>query len=251
MATRIIRGLRLRRAVGPAMGCVCLGLGSAASGQTVSTETSFGVQTGTLDFRQGLEFLDVPLSFGISWAQMQGVGLQTGATFEGWRFATPQEVNGLFVTGNVVPNDGVYMNHMADGVHPELFDMMQLVGFFEFDTGHRITHGWTSETMSDGATFESRVGVIEIVPGHHWMYGTGLWRAADGALPTVGSWLVRERPGCRADVMVPFGTLNFFDVVEYLSRYSDGDAAADIAEPIGTLNFFDIAEYIALYNLGC
>ncbi|GEM_PF-3185352 len=56
---------------------------------------------------------------------------------------------------------------------------------------------------------------------------------------------------CVADVAMPFGALNFFDVVGFLDAYNSGAASADVAEPFGALNFFDIAEYIALFNAGC
>ncbi|GEM_PF-2568822 len=56
---------------------------------------------------------------------------------------------------------------------------------------------------------------------------------------------------CPADLAPPFGVLNFFDIVEYISLYTAMDPAADLAAPFGAFNFFDIAAYIALYNAGC
>ncbi|MEM9373731.1 MAG: GC-type dockerin domain-anchored protein, partial [Planctomycetota bacterium] len=56
---------------------------------------------------------------------------------------------------------------------------------------------------------------------------------------------------CPADLAAPFGVLNFFDIVEFISLYTAMDPAADLAAPFGSCNLFDIAAYNALYNAGC
>lgn len=56
---------------------------------------------------------------------------------------------------------------------------------------------------------------------------------------------------CLADVTMPFGELNFFDVVDFIAAYNGQQSSADLAAPFGQLNFFDIAEYISLFNAGC
>jgi plastocyanin len=54
-----------------------------------------------------------------------------------------------------------------------------------------------------------------------------------------------------ADLAAPFGTLNFFDLLAYISAFNAGDSSADIANPIGSINFFDLLEYISRFNAGC
>lgn len=56
---------------------------------------------------------------------------------------------------------------------------------------------------------------------------------------------------CPADIALPFGELNFFDLSVFLSWYNQQDPRADIAAPEGVFNFFDVASYIGLYNAGC
>jgi len=56
---------------------------------------------------------------------------------------------------------------------------------------------------------------------------------------------------CPGDLADPIGTLNFFDVVEYLALFSDQDPGADLAAPFGVINFFDIVAYLDLFNQGC
>lgn len=54
-----------------------------------------------------------------------------------------------------------------------------------------------------------------------------------------------------ADIAVPLGVLNFFDVAEYTRAYLAGEESADLAEPIGVYNFFDISAYLGTFHAGC
>lgn len=59
-----------------------------------------------------------------------------------------------------------------------------------------------------------------------------------------------DRP-CPSDLAEPFGALNFFDVLAYLTAFNNADPAADLAAPTGTLNFFDVLAYLTAFNAGC
>lgn len=56
---------------------------------------------------------------------------------------------------------------------------------------------------------------------------------------------------CPADLAEPFGTVNFFDALAYLTLFNAGDPAADLAAPIGSINFFDVLAYLDSFNAGC
>jgi hypothetical protein len=56
---------------------------------------------------------------------------------------------------------------------------------------------------------------------------------------------------CAADLAEPFGSLNFQDIVAFVSAYNAGHVSADLAEPFGTFNFFDLAEFIRLFTGAC
>jgi len=58
-----------------------------------------------------------------------------------------------------------------------------------------------------------------------------------------------ERCGM-ADLVPPFGHLDFFDVQQYLNWYSSGDLRADFA-PDGFLDFFDVQMFLSEYASGC
>lgn len=80
--------------------------------------------------------------------------------------------------------------------------------------------------------------------------GSGGGKAAvvDNAVVQLTSTVGTE---CPADLAEPFGTLNFFDLLAYISAFNAGDPSADIAAPSGNLNFFDLLEYISRFNTGC
>lgn len=54
-----------------------------------------------------------------------------------------------------------------------------------------------------------------------------------------------------ADLAVPVGQLNFFDLTTFIGLFNNQDSLADLAEPVGVFNFFDVNAYLDLYNAGC
>ena len=56
---------------------------------------------------------------------------------------------------------------------------------------------------------------------------------------------------CPADLAAPFGSLDFFDVLEYLAQFDASDPSADLAAPFGAFDFFDVLEYLAQFDAGC
>ncbi|MEM9374360.1 MAG: trypsin-like serine protease, partial [Planctomycetota bacterium] len=95
--------------------------------------------------------------------------------------------------------------------------------------------------LSGGTTSTSVYGDIS------WWTGTAIYRTA---IENAGGVFADETP-CPADLGLPFGELNFFDIAAFVAFFNANDPAADFAEPFGTLNFFDISEYIAQFNAGC
>lgn len=58
-----------------------------------------------------------------------------------------------------------------------------------------------------------------------------------------------ENP-CIADRVPPFGTLDFFDVADFLSAFAAHDPSADLTGE-GEYNFFDVSAYLAAFSAGC
>jgi hypothetical protein len=70
------------------------------------SDPRFGSGALTLDTTTGLAWLDLPFSAGLSYQQMLAA-LQPGGSFEGFRYATAQEVGTLFISAGI-PGPGWY-----------------------------------------------------------------------------------------------------------------------------------------------
>lgn len=59
------------------------------------------------------------------------------------------------------------------------------------------------------------------------------------------------RISCPADLALPYGVLNFFDVQRFLNLYVARDGAADLAPPYRHFDFFDVQRFLNIYAGGC
>ncbi len=58
--------------------------------------------------------------------------------------------------------------------------------------------------------------------------------------------------GCNgADLAAPLGTLDFSDVLEFLTLFAKGGEDADLAEPVGVYDFSDVLAFLTLFGGGC
>lgn len=81
----------------------------------------------------------------------------------------------------------------------------------------------------------------------------------DGSTPTViegtagalANQVLHVGPCSVVDVAEPYGSLDLFDALEYLNRFSAGDMSADLVAPFGSLDFFDALEAFNLIEDGC
>ncbi|MEZ6241606.1 MAG: GC-type dockerin domain-anchored protein [Phycisphaerales bacterium] len=64
--------------------------------------------------------------------------------------------------------------------------------------------------------------------------------------------IVPASPSCSsADLAEPFGSIDFSDVVAFLTAFAEGDPAADLAPPFGQLDFSDVVAYLVAFSAGC
>lgn len=56
---------------------------------------------------------------------------------------------------------------------------------------------------------------------------------------------------CSADLTLPFGVLNFDDVLAFLTAFGAMDPAADLAEPYGEIDFDDVLAFLVSFGSGC
>lgn len=57
-------------------------------------------------------------------------------------------------------------------------------------------------------------------------------------------------PCSAADLVQPYGSLNFLDVSSFLVQFGNQDPAADLNDD-GNHNFLDVSEYLAIFGAGC
>ena len=82
--------------------------------------------------------------------------------------------------------------------------------------------------------------------------GTAVNQGTQGyALVIAGAVEENSFPGCSpADLVEPYGVLNFFDLASFLDLYNAQNPAADFNGD-NLINFFDLSAYLDLYNAGC
>ncbi len=67
-----------------------------------------------------------------------------------------------------------------------------------------------------------------------------------------GAWIVTLDYACNgADLAEPYGTLDFSDVVAFLTAFGAMDDAADLAEPFGAWDFSDVVAFLTAFGAGC
>ncbi|MEZ6244063.1 MAG: GC-type dockerin domain-anchored protein [Phycisphaerales bacterium] len=58
--------------------------------------------------------------------------------------------------------------------------------------------------------------------------------------------------GCNiADLALPLGTLDFSDVIAFLTAFGSMQAPADLAPPFGTFDFSDVIAFLTAFGNGC
>lgn len=134
----------------------------------IQVSTSFGTQTALRDNTTQLDWLHLNVTDGYSYDAMQ-VNLLAGGLFDGWRYATPQELSQFFrnydgsADGVVRYNDALTLQFLTDlggptytadnastGFHREAATAMLDV---PFELGHAI-YGYIALDNLNGATID-------------------------------------------------------------------------------------------------
>ncbi len=116
-------------------------------------------------------------------------------------------------------------------------------GVFDAPADGMITSDGTTVTLDGGViTF---TGSSEVVPGLATMDVVGtVTFVATGPAPAPA--------GCNAaDLAEPFDTLDFSDVVAFLTAFGSMDPAADLALPTGVFDFSDVVAFLGAFGAGC
>lgn len=168
------------------VGAMWVGLSAAAS--IISVDNEFGLDAGTVDTDQSLEFLDLTLTTQISYHEMQDL-INPGGAYEGWRHASSGEVLRMVINAGVEIPDESGKYYPPRGPVLELIDLIGM----NYTLAPIIpeiygTLGFTRETISDEE--QSMFAVFS------W-FTTGFVSSEGYRSPSVqhfdaGHWLVRE-----------------------------------------------------------
>ncbi len=89
--------------------------------------------------------------------------------------------------------------------------------------------------------------VSDVSPNGEWFTGWGNFGA-----PGSVSFFVHIKQNCNeADLAEPFGSLDFSDVVAFLTAFGAMDPAADLAPPMGVFDFSDVVAFLGAFGAGC
>lgn len=152
----------------------------------------------TVDTATGMHWLDIDHSTNLSYKEMR-IEMLSGGLFDGFRYATREEVQALFLNSGIVDINA----SSAGNVQPAL-DLMALLGFTSSSRGINEIFGLTGTTHSGGVGS----GMLD-----HFYSGGEAFYDASVAGPTygmdyksnsIGSWLVTT-----AEVPLPPALLLF------------------------------------------
>ncbi len=107
---------------------------------------------------------------------------------------------------------------------------------------------WTGGHV-DGVTFMSQVATVGVdgrLDFHSGLPGGNIRSVLNGMQ------VVRQAGACSvADLAEPLGSLDFSDVVAFLSAFAVGGSEADLAEPFGSFDFSDVVAFLGAFGAGC
>jgi len=166
---------------------------NAAKADFIQVTTSFGQQSALLDKSTGVEWLHWNFTNYYSYNDMK-LQLAPGGRFDGWRYATPEELKQFFIdytgspNGIVLGNDALAMQFMNDLGGPLFITTNPANGFHResgaamldvpWDLGHAI-YGYVAIDNFSGAKITPNLQGSS----RDW-FGTSMY----------GHWLVKEEP---------------------------------------------------------
>jgi hypothetical protein len=144
----------------------------------------------TRDTATGLDWLDLTQTIGFSYDDML-VELSVGGMFEGFRYATTADVDGLQQAAGL--SAGLFYT-ASTITRMRVESLMDMVGVTEFEnsTGYKYAYGITSDPFEPTSTIDDR-----ILRGFSLTAGVS---AAQGIIgdnvssSTIGNWLIRNTP---------------------------------------------------------
>ncbi len=117
-------------------------------------------------------------------------------------------------------------------------------------TGPEAGGGWFAKSFTLNDIFASPSSQVRV---RFTASDTGSGSVVEAGVDAVNVTVLtcEDAPDCIADLAEPFGTLDFSDVVAFLSAFAAGEPAADLAAPMGTFDFSDVVAFLGAFGTGC
>jgi hypothetical protein len=140
---------------------VLLALAGPSAAELISEDSDFGVGTITLDTSTGLRWLDVPLTTGHTYDEIVTF-FQPGGELEGYRLATQDEVEELFVNAgiDISTTEWVPQNHDPNAALAALVGQTGSNGNCGAGCTFNYTQGWVY-SGDPPPVDDKRIGVLQ------------------------------------------------------------------------------------------
>jgi len=156
-----------------------------------TSDAIFGNNSITRDTTTGLEWLDITFSVNQSY-NFVSTQFASGGAFAGFRHATDNEVETLFINAGIPNINRASVANIAPAI-----GLISLVGATSFQSGNPEAIGITATVSRFGGGLR-RAGLLDFF----FSNGTGVYEASTNSLSysesfgfdTVGHWLVRTTP---------------------------------------------------------
>jgi hypothetical protein len=103
----------------------------------------------------------------------------------------------------------------------------------------------------DGGGGTSTGGTFEL-SGTIGQHDAGGLLAGSAYEVTSGFWAQSGSGSCNvADFAAPYGTLDFTDIIAFLTAFGAMDPQADLAAPTGIFDFTDVIAFLTAFGAGC
>jgi len=173
----------------------------------------------------------------------------SGGVSIGIRSPYPAGATPMFVVRDNDPAvDGFFLSESIGGF-PSAINTDQDGVLGDFEARFNVTY--TGDTLSSLDIFDA-VGSYDFTG--LTVFGMGI---NDGFIEDVvvidfSSMTIDAVLGCNpADIALPCGTLDFSDVVAFLTAFGAMDPIADFAAPFGSFDFSDVVAFLTAFGAGC
>ncbi len=127
-------------------------------------------------------------------------------------------------------------------------------GSWGIDRGENVSA--TMDVLDlDGDMDEAEAAPFDLLGAARFVDDPGTVDEGAGTAPLIdmgASEFAPEPAGCNAaDLADPFGSLDFSDVIAFLTAFGSMDASADLAEPFGQWDFSDVIGFLSAFGAGC